>query len=465
MLLLAALFALQCPDGAPPPCRVRPAPVSIAIAEFANRSGDTSDAYLAHTIADDVASLLASARGVRLISTRGRGADYTLSGSVRREGDRLTVRAQLERPASRQVVWRLSLVRPVSDLGRIPDTVATGALRAVGLRPAPAARRREDPVLYDLYARGRYQLFRRTQQGVNRAYELFGQALAVDSTFALGWTGLVETYERANRWQFTVPGVPRDSMFPREIAFSERALELDPNNSQVWVIRGRVLADVDPTSRTGTLRAVRRAIELDSSNAAAWQLLGLTLEELGDRDGALAAFRRAITLPRPDIESINFIALHYIWWRQIDSAVVVAESALALEPTYVLAREVAGHTALMTGRLQEAEAHYDAAQRLATPPDIRGLAGLAQVAVARGDSARARVLVAQAEAQTDSLRPSVHSSHQIAEVYAALGEVDRALLWLERYQPRRDLHFRLHLLREPAFDRMRAHPRFQALLQ
>jgi len=52
----------------------------------------------------------------------------------------------------------------------------------------------------------------------------------------------------------------------------------------------------------------------------------------------------------------------------------------------------------------------------------------------------------------------------IAAAYAALGEVGRALAWLERYRPVRDLHFQLHLRLDPPLDPLRNQPRFRALL-
>lgn len=463
MLLLAALLALQCPDGAPPPCRTRPAPITIAVAPFANNSSDTSDAYLASSISEDVMSQLAGAGGVRLVGERGLAA-YRLSGSVRRQGQRLSVSAQLLRPSDSRVVWRLSLTRPTRDLGWIPDSVARGALASIGLRPV-ARRARPDPVLYDLYARGRFHLVRRTQPGVARAWELFNQALAQDSAFALAWFGLAEALVRASVWRFNVPGVPADSMVQRLVVVTERAIELDSLSSLGWYVRGRVLINIDPTSRTEAIRALRRAIALDSSYAPAWQQLGLALDETGDREGALHAYRRSLDLPSTDIESINFLALHHYWWRSYDSAQSSVDLALASDPAHVLTREVAGDVALARGRIADAESHFEAAFRLATAPDIRGFAGLARVAILRGDTARARLLAAEAESITGSGRLASHAAVQLAGVYLALGDVDRAFSWLERYLPRRDLHFRLHLRFEPGLDPLRGDPRFQALLR
>ena len=58
----------QCPDGAPPPCRTAtrpvsvPAPNSVAVLYFDNLSADTTDAYLADGLTEEVAARLGDIR-------------------------------------------------------------------------------------------------------------------------------------------------------------------------------------------------------------------------------------------------------------------------------------------------------------------------------------------------------------------------------------------------------------------
>ncbi len=137
---------------------------------------------------------------------------------------------------------------------------------------------------------------------------------------------------------------------------------------------------------------------------------------------------------------------------------------MATDPLYGLGRIVAGQVALARGRHDEAESQLGAARRLPTGPGSAGLSGLVSMAVAAGDTVAARRLVTEAEACTDPAAPDNHSAVNIAAAYAALGEVGRALAWLERYRPLRDLHFQLHLRHDPPLDLLRREPRFQALL-
>lgn len=434
---------------------------------FANRSGDTADAYLASTITDEVTGVMTRTHGVRVLSTGGaRLAEYQLTGSVRRRADALSVTVRLEHRATSRIAWSARFDRPARELAAVSDTIVAGALRTMGVR-GPAFRPRRlsaDPDVFDLYARGLYQVLRRNEPALARAVTLFRQAIERDSTSALGWVGLARALERARRWGFAVPGVPRDSVLVVERLAAERATELDPDSPEVWLMRGRVAEDVDQYTRTPSIGAYRRAIALDSLNGEAWRSLGLSLIESGDTGGARVAFARAAELGPASGEILGFLALYHFWMRDFAAAARWGDSAAATDPTHTLAHNAAGRAAYELGRLEQAEGHFEASRRLSTGPQIEGLVGLAMVAARRGDTARARSLLVQAEARTDTAHLFVHAPEVLAQGFAILGDQELALHWLERYQPRRDVHYQMHLRFEPGLDRLRAHPRFRALL-
>ena len=158
------------------------------------------------------------------------------------------------------------------------------------------------------------------------------------------------------------------------------------------------------------------------------------------------------------------LANHYYWWREFDSAAVWADSAVVLDPRLAWAHETVGAIALLRDQLVKAQSAYEAARRLDTgPTKVRALEGLAEVAARRGDLVAARESIRRAEAAADSA-PSDHAAISLASAYAAVGEPARALGWLERYQPRGDLHFQLHLKRDPQLDPLRGLARFEALV-
>jgi tetratricopeptide (TPR) repeat protein len=171
--------------------------------------------------------------------------------------------------------------------------------------------------------------------------------------------------------------------------------------------------------------------------------------------------RKAVALGENPVGLAN----HYYWSREFDSAAVWADSAVVMDPRLPWAHETAGAVALARGRLAEAEAAYQAARRLDIGPTaVRSFEGLAEVAARRGDTAGARRFIRAAEGLADSVTPSAHAAISLGSAWAVVDQPDRALAWLERFQPRGDLHFQLHLKRDPMLDPLRSQPRFQALL-
>lgn len=465
MLTLAETLRAQCPDGSPPPCAGARAPLpTVAIQPFTSLSRDTAEAYRAWTLTEDLTAALAAASGVRVLSgNAGARAEWQLSGSVQRTGDIVRYAARLDRRG--EIRWTTRLQGPASDESLLRDSLATLILTALGVAPQPTrvtAARPPDPAAYDLWLRGRYHYPRRRDRDVAEGVGLLRQAVARDSTFAAGWADLARALEWAHRFGFRVPGIPSDSLLSAALAASERSLLLDSSAADAWLLRAMVARSVDPTSNAAPIAALRRALALDSADVETWRVLAQVLDESGDSAGAAAAFRRAWTL-EPD-RPPPMAPYHFYWYgRRLDTAAVIAARLVAADPRLMFFRELQAEFALARGRLGEAQAAYEAALRLGNGREqVRALAGLAATSAALGDSARARELVARAE---DYLRTSEFTSHDaiaLAGAYAALGEADRALGWLERYQPRADLHFQIHL-RDMPLDPLRAQPRFRQL--
>jgi tetratricopeptide (TPR) repeat protein len=292
---------------------------------------------------------------------------------------------------------------------------------------------------------------------------LLQQAVTRDSGFAAGWGELARALLWAHRFGFRVPGVHSDSLLPAALAASERSLLLDSTDVDAWALRATVARAVDPTSNGVAIAAFRRALALDSANASTWRTFAQVLDESGDSAGAAAAFRRAWAL-EPDRPPAMLVYHLYWYGRRLDTAAVIAARVVESDPRHMFYRELQGEIAFARGRPGEAQAAYEAALRLGDGREqVRALGGLAVVTVGLGDTARARDLVARAEAFVRASEFTVHDAIALAGACAALGETSRALDWLERYQPVADLHFRSHL-RDMPLDPLRAEPRFQRLL-
>ena len=354
----------------------------------------------------------------------------------------------------------------------IRSTLAAVALAVVALagwlvserrRQVPAPR---DPQVVALRERGLQAFSRRTPEGSREAIDAFSAAIRLDSTWALTWAGLAEAYVQAYGRRFVFPGAVRDSALRLAVGAADRAILLDSRSAEAWVARGAVSRMVDPTDLAPSIAAYRRALAIDSLHPRAWFLLGVMTSDNGDLDGGLAAFRRSIALRPSNAEAIAFLALGHYWQRNYDSAAVWADSAVSVDPTYLLAKTTQGQVAVELGDYARARAAFGAARRMATDVEaLNALVGLGLVEARAGNATDAARLLREAEALEANYVPMPpHTGAYLAHAYAALGRPAAAIDRLGRVSPREDLHYQLHLRCDPALDPIAADPAFRRLL-
>ena len=317
-----------------------------------------------------------------------------------------------------------------------------------------------------LYERGKRAYDRRTPGGTVEAIADYKAAIARDSSYTLAWAGLVNAYARALERGFGIPGLTHDSVLVLAVAAADRMLVSDSTSAAAWTAEAHIVRLVDPTDVSPSLRAVHQALELDSTAAEARHLLAMDLAESGDFKGAMAAWRRCVALNPRYKQGVGFMSIAHYWHRSYDSAAVWADSALALDANDYQAHTVAGAAAIERGDTVRSAAEFDAARRLSSEVEVsNALAGTAMAHAGAGRLAEARASLRAADSIGAAYTPiPLHTAVYLASAHSRLGETDKALLWLSRYQPRRDLHFQLHLRCDPPFDPIAGDPRFQALL-
>jgi serine/threonine protein kinase len=310
-----------------------------------------------------------------------------------------------------------------------------------------------DSVANELYRQARGMQTRRTMDDLALATDLFSQAIARDSSFSRAWAGLARTLQLSYIRGFAIHGLPQDSLLARAVRAGQRAVSLNPGDPESWIALARVAQIVDPGSRSAVIADIRRSLALDSTtseSSEAWFELGLAHQEMLRDSLAEDEWRRAIALDPGNVQALAFMALHYVWTGQPAKGVPYADSAVNLDPVDALPREAAWRVAAALGRYDEVERHASALQRseMGTPQEI-ALAGLAVARLARGDTAGAWTFVHQAQEAFDSTAPTKHQALYVGAALAALGDTAAAVRWLAAFQPREDLHFQLHLKREP----------------
>ena len=451
---------------------------SVAVLPFQSLSADPSGAMFADGITEDVIAQLSRIRALKVISRtsamqfRDRSEDRRaiaarlgvatlLEGSVRQAGDRVRIVAQLIDAADERQLWAETYDRQLTDIFQIQTDVAlqiAGALKAELSRDEHRrlhATPTRDFRAYELYLRGRYWFSQYNEPGLLRGIECFEEAIALDPGYALAWTGIA----RANAEAITVQAgvLPAGIAAPRARQAAERALALDPGLGEAHGVMGliRMIYDFD---WEGAEAAYKLAIQLSPGNADAYDHYGWLCWSRDRYDEAVELVRRAHELDplahRSDVAAALLRAGRY------PEAADAARQTIGFDPGFARGHSALGWALLLQGDTASGIAELERARQLAgDDPTFVGQLGEGYAMVGRTADAHAMLAQLVALGTQRAVSP-----YNFAYVYAGLGELDRAMDYLEQaYAERSGSVFGVK--GSFLFRQLRGHPRFTALLR
>ncbi len=285
---------------------------SIGVLPFDNLSGDPANGFLGDGLAEELANLLTRipdlevASRTSAFSFKGRkmnicdmaaelGVKYLVEGSLRRNGDTLSITAQLIDCPRGTHAWSNTYRRPIAELPSVEDDIAGSVVEALKIMLQPETlermqRRSEvSQDAYQLYLQAVSELRNFTEPGsLDRAIERFQQATSADPTYAEAYAGLCEAHVQRYRKVKTVRDVG-----DAENA-CEQAVKLDRGLPEVHAALGMLYVATGQNDLAE--REYHRAIELDPGNVEAQLGLGKALTARGDLEAADLAYQQAIRL-------------------------------------------------------------------------------------------------------------------------------------------------------------------------
>ena len=493
-LCAAARASGQCPDGSPPPCHAATARVpaaakrGVAVLYFENLSGDSTYAYLADGLTEE---LILKLGNVSKLDVRSRFAvrryknqppadlqaaarvlnvAYLVTGSVRPGRDRVRVTVEVVRANSGARVWGGELDRPSTDLLAVTDDVAREVAQGIvgQLVPAEAAAlavpATASPEAYEHFLRGNFAMALRSPQAVLRALDEYQTALRLDPAYTAALARTAYGYAILLAWGWQHPTLPAESVLARGAADAARALRRDSTSSDAWMAQGIVLWFLEPRTLRGSLAAHERSVALDPENAEAWQLLGAVNLFLGRFAAADTALRRALAVEpgRP----VSLERLAELYWLRKDPAhaMRLLDTLITLTPGFYSAYADRVLLLLQAGDTAAAAREAELCARLGPDDFVMTRATLAMVQAAEGDTNRARRGMDSVMSRIDGPNGVGAGWMQyVLPPFLFLGDTTRALEIVEGSRPRGP--FLWWGLNWPTLDPIRQSPRFQRVVQ
>lgn len=497
VLLLLALVLTYRVLGRP---ALLPVPIeakSIAVLPFQNMSDSRDDEFFSDGVTEDILTQLSKIGDLKVISrtsvmpyknspkpSRQIGKELEvaviLTGSVRREKDRVRIVGQLIDARNDKLLWAETFDRQMTDIFSIQSEVAqkiAAALKATlsaGEKTRIEKRATDSVEAYAYYVRGREYYYHYTREDNEKAVESFRKALDLDPNYALAFAGLADAFVRRKIHDEAdgvkpAPAGGEKGGDPVDLAleYGRKAVELDPACAEAYKALG--FAQESKGLAAESMNSYLKAVELNPNYAPAITNIGVAKMDAGQFDEALIWLRKGARLQPGSARYYALPALQYYNLGFDGQAEAWFLKALDFQPDYLFPQFILGYIDLLAGRPAAAEARVDKilgarpadANALEEAGDIRLLAGgwkvagdfyeklapitglagpagnkLALALLKQGRKAEAdKILAANLAAFLKSPRIEAKGSpvaYMIAQVQALKNSPRDALAWLEK---------------------------------
>lgn len=441
---------------------------SIAVLPFNNLSSGKDDTYFSDGIAEELLGALAKVDGLRVAARRSSfwfkdkeaglpeiatrlNVEHLLEGSVRRDGNRVRVTAELIDARGGFTVWSETYEREMHGIFALQDEITRAIVDTLKLKLAispPSAPRSTEA--YDDYLQGLFYSDKGTEDTLRKSLEFFQSALEKDPRFARAWTGIAKSW----LWLADAYVKPVEA-YSRVRDAATSAIQIDDGDAEAHVYLAETKRILDWDLR-GAEAEYLRAFEIDSNSTTSNYFIAAFYAAIGEREKALTYLSRTAKIDPASLWVSNFACEIYRYFGLIAEAMAAGERSLQLDPTFLYGEPLLAALYREMGRFDDAIVLYKKSQDLSGRVPF-GLA-FTYAKMDRRNEAR-EVLKAACES-----RGSYTPGDAIAHAHMVLQEHEDALRELERaYEEHSSsLHF---IGIAPEFAPLRPDKRFVSLVK
>ncbi len=450
---------------------------SIAVMPFVNEGGNAEVEYLSDGMTETLISSLSNLPNLNVkprssvFRYKGMETDHqtigkelnvqaVLNGRVVQRGQDISLFVELINIPLDKVIWSQQYNRKQSDLVVLQSDIARDVSGKLRVKLSGADEQKllksytSNPEAYQLYLRGRHDWNKFSLEGLTKSTSFFERAIQIDPNYALAYSGLADSYVNLG-----VDFVSPKETMPKAKIAALQAIALDDSLAEAHSSLGsyKLFFEWDTY---GAEQEYRKAIVLDPNYANARHFYSHCLQFSGREAEALREMKTAVQLE--PLSTFNNAELGWAYYlaRQHDASITQSQKTLELEPGFGYAYFVIGLA--YNGKKMYPEAIVSLEKGLALTPDWLELQGLLAYAHAgAGDRLQAQAILTKALNTSDG---GYINEVIVSSVYAALGDNDNAIAWLERgYRER--CSWMKWISIEPSLDKLRPDPRFQDLVR
>ena len=353
---------------------------SIAILPFENLSGDPAQEYFSDGIAEEILNALAQIEDLKVPGRsssfifKGKAVDLrevgeklnvstVLEGSVRRQGNRVKINAQLISVKTGYQLWSQQFDRSLDDVFAIQEEIALAITQKlkVTLLQSEKLEIREglttNKEAYDAYLKGRYFWNRRQ---LKESEQYFKLAINLDTSFALAYAGLGETYVLFPLYNL---GYPHESM-PKAQEAAEKAIQINNSLAAPYAVMAykNFTYDWNPNEAK---RYFEKALQINPKYAPAHYWYGQFLVSYGlDSLMVIKEMHKAVELDPLNPVAHNSLGFPLMKLKKFNEAIQAFNSGVEFNTRYSVSYVHIGYCYLGIGKLEEASKAFTKAAQL-----------------------------------------------------------------------------------------------------
>jgi serine/threonine-protein kinase len=446
---------------------------SVAVLPLVNTSGDPNNEYFSDGLSEELIAVLAKIPDLKVIGRsssflfKGKSGDSgaigqklgvanLIEGSVRKQGDRVRIVAELINAADGRSIWSETYDRELKDVFAVQSEIASAVAEQMKVKllgqtaRSDAAPSNENLAAYNAVLQSDFYFQQLTADSVKRAIGFLEEAVRLDPNYALAYAKLSQAW-RQYAASFSIEDTQH--AYSEAVAAAKKAIDLAPN-------------------------------QVEAHKALGWVTMNPNL----DFQGAEREFRRALELAPGDAGAKSALSYALMSQGRLAESEQVCREALALDPFFIGLLFNLGRLAFATDRYQEAEETFYKALQI-QPGAARFHTYLTAIEILRNNPAAA---LKQAEQESEGFwrdyalalarqvqpdkaaadaslksfteKNAAGGAFQVAILYAARKDPDQMFKWLDMAYDTRDSGL-AQLTATPFFRPYFMDPRFVALRQ
>ena len=443
---------------------------SIAVLPFVNMSDDKEQEYFSDGLSEELLNLLAKIPELKVIGRtssfafKGKNEDlrviaqqlgvaHLLEGSVRKDGNKIRVTAQLIKATDGSHLWSEIYDRDLKGIFQLQDEIATAVVQQLKLQlleiPSSKISATGNVEAYNLILQGNYFYDKLDKENVAKAVDFYYKALAIDSTDVRTWVCLTNAISRQS-WQNYID---QATGYEKARQTALKAIALDPTYAPGF----SELADIKQYydfDWKGAEKDYQTALKLEPSNADILNSFGDVLHAQGHYREAEQYHRKALEFNPLKPLLYMSLASDLSYPGRFAEAIPYYKKVLELDPQYQRAHLYIGRNYIMMGKPELALEEIQKENM-----EVFKNFGLAAIYFSLN-----RKKEADEKLNEFIEKYQDHWRYLIAQLYAFRNEKEEAFKWLESAYNHRD-SWLWWIKNDPWLKNIHTDPRYKAILK